>query len=82
MLQEQIDALRLPKYLKGEVDDFVRALNAADGEEAIRREGEMQTAFILGIEKAKQLRPADIEALYIMFEDEVQARLEALSGQP
>jgi hypothetical protein len=78
MLQDRLDALRLPKYLQGDVDDFVRALNAADGEEAIRREGEMQIAFILGVEKAKQLRPADIEALYIIFDDEVQARLRDL----
>jgi len=80
MLQERLDALRLPKYLRGEIDDFVRALSAADGKEAIEREGQMQIAFILGVEKAKQLRPADIEALYIIFEDATQARLHTVTG--
>jgi len=82
MLQERIDALRLPKSLHGEVDDLVRALNAAYEADAIQREGEMQIAFILGLEKAKQLKPADIEALYIMFDDEVQARLQDLPARP
>lgn len=82
MLQDRIDALRFPKSLQGNIDDLVRALQAADDASSIRREGEMQIAFILGLEKAKQLKPADIEALYIMFDDEVQARLHQLSARP
>ena len=76
MLQEQLDNLRLPRDLHSEFEDLIRALNAAADDEAIKREGEMQIAFILGLEKAKQLRPADIEALYIMFEAAVQDRLQ------
>jgi hypothetical protein len=75
MLQERIAALRLSKPLQGEIDDLVRALNAADGKESVEREGEMQIAFILALEKTKKLRPADIEALYMMFDDAVQERL-------
>jgi hypothetical protein len=82
MLQERIDALRLPKSSRGEIDDLVRALNAADGKEAIEREGQMQIAFILGLEKSRQLRSADIEALYIMFDDAVQARLQSAATAP
>lgn len=78
MPQERIDALRLPKSLKGDIDDLVRALNAASDRQAIEREGEMQIAFILGLETAKRLRPADIEALYMIFDDAVQARLSQL----
>lgn len=80
MLQDRIDALRLPKSLHNEINDLVRALNAAEGPEAIKREGAMQVAFILGLEQAKGLRPADIEALYIMFDDAVQARLQNLAS--
>jgi len=76
MLQDRIAALRLPKSLQNDIDDLVRALNSAEGPEAIKREGVMQVAFILGLEKAKGLRPADIEALYMMFDDAVQARLQ------
>lgn len=82
MLEEQIRALRLPKSLQNEIDDLVRALNAAEEREAIEREGAMQVAFILGLEKAKTLRPADIEALYMMFDDAVQARLRSPSHHP
>lgn len=82
MLQERIDALRLPKSLQGELDDLVRALNAADEAGTIKRECDLQIAFILGLEKAKQLKPADIEALYIMFDDEVQTRLQDLPVRP
>jgi hypothetical protein len=78
MPQERIDALRLPKSLQGDIDDLVRALNAASDRQAIEREGEMQIAFILGLETAKRLRPSDIEALYIIFDEAVQVRLRAL----
>lgn len=78
MPQERIDALRLPKSLQGDIDDLVRALNAASDRQAIEREGEMQIAFILGLETAKRLRPADIEALYMIFDDAAQARLSQL----
>jgi len=78
MPQERIEALRLPKSLQGQIDDLVRALNAASDREAIEREGEMQIAFILGLETAKRLRPSDIEALYMIFDDAVQQRLQDL----
>ena len=78
MLQERIDALRLPKSTRGDIDDLVRALNAASEKKAIEREAQMQIAFIVSQEKAKKLRSADIEALYIIFDDAVQAKLEEL----
>ncbi|WP_296187579.1 hypothetical protein [Pseudomonas sp. UBA1879] len=77
-MQERIDALRLPKSTRGDIDDLVRALNAASDKEAIEREAQMQIAFIVSQEKAKKLRSADIEALYIIFDDAVQAKLEEL----
>ena len=78
MPQERLEALRLPKALQGEIDDLVRALGAAHDKVSIEREGEMQIAFILGLEKTKRLRPADIESLYIIFDDAVQERLRQL----
>jgi hypothetical protein len=80
MPQERIEALRLPKPIQGPVSDLVRALNAASTKEDIEREGEMQIAFIMGLETARRLRASDIEALYIIFDDAVQQRLGQLQG--
>lgn len=80
MPQERIAALRLPKPIQGPIDDLVRALNAASTREDLEREGEMEIAFILGLETARRLRPADIEALYMIFDDAVQERLKHLPG--
>lgn len=81
MPQERIAALRLPKPIQGQIDDLVRALNAASTKEDLEREGEMEIAFILGLETARRLRPSDIEALYMIFDDAVQERLSQLAGQ-
>lgn len=78
MPQERIDSLRLPKAIQGPVNDLVRALSAASTREDIEREGEMEIAFILGLETTRRLRPADIEMLYMIFDDAVQARLAQL----
>ncbi|SBW85132.1 hypothetical protein PVE_P0088 (plasmid) [Pseudomonas veronii 1YdBTEX2] len=75
MLQEQLDLLKLPKDVRGPVSDLVRALEATSTRADIESEGAMQLAFILSLEKAKRLKPANIEALYIIFDDAVQARL-------
>lgn len=77
MPQERIDALRIPKAIQGEIDDLLRALNAAGDRESIEREGVLQIAFIVGLEKSRRLRPADIEALYMIFDDAVESRLRA-----
>ncbi|MDE1167730.1 MAG: hypothetical protein PW845_20740 [Pseudomonas sp.] len=79
MPQQRIEALRLPKPLQGQIDDLVRALNAASTKEDLEREGAMEIAFILGLETAKRLRPADIEALYMIFDDAVQERISQLA---
>lgn len=81
MPQERIATLRLPKPIQGQIDDLVRALNAASTKEAVQREGAMEISFILGLETAKRLRPGDIEALYIIFDDAVQERLLRLADQ-
>lgn len=79
-MQERLDALRLPKPVRNQIDDLVRALNAASTRVDVEREGEMQIALIDELQTTRKLRPADAEALYILFDDEVQARLKALGG--
>lgn len=79
MPQERIEALRLHKSIQGPINDLVRALNAATTREDIEREGAMEIAFILGLETSRRLRAADIEALYIIFDDAVQQRLSQLA---
>ncbi|MFK3971228.1 hypothetical protein ACI2KS_10925 [Pseudomonas sp. NPDC087358] len=78
MPQQKIDLLKLPKSIRDPVNDLVRALNAASTRADVEREGAMQISFILGLETAKRLRPADIEALYMIFDDAVQERLAQL----
>ncbi|SEQ15174.1 hypothetical protein SAMN03159444_01184 [Pseudomonas sp. NFACC02] len=78
MPQERIEALRLHRSIQGPVNDLVRALNAASTREDVEREGAMEIAFILGLETSRRLRAADIEALYIIFDDAVQERLRQL----
>jgi hypothetical protein len=60
---------------------LLRSLDAASTREDVVAEGELQIAFILGLETAKRLRPADVEALYMIFDDAVQARLESFPPQ-
>ena len=81
MPQERIAALRLPKPIQGPIDDLVRALNAATTKEDLEREGAMEISFILGLETTKRLRPADVEALYMICDDAVQDRLRQLAEQ-
>lgn len=58
---------------------LVRALNPASTKEAIEREGTLKIALILGLETAKRLKPADIKALYMIFDDTAQTRLQQLA---
>jgi hypothetical protein len=76
MLQEQLDLLKLPKPVRNQIDDLVRALNAASTRQDVEREGEMQIALIAALESARKLKPADVETLYIIFDDAVQVRLQ------
>lgn len=82
MPQERLDLLRLPKPIRGPVNDLVRSLNAASTRADVEAEGALQIAFILGLETAKRLRPAEIETLYMIFDDAVAARLEAFPPDP
>jgi len=81
MPQERLDLLKLPKPVRGPINDLVRALNAASTREDIEREGTLEIALILGLETAKRLKPADIEALYMIFDDAVQERLQGLPAK-
>ncbi|MGI4836020.1 MAG: hypothetical protein ACRYF9_00200 [Janthinobacterium lividum] len=81
MPQERLDLLKLPKPVRGPINDLVRALNAASTREDIEREGTLEIALILGLETSKRLKPADIEALYMIFDDAVQERLQGLPAE-
>lgn len=81
MPQERLDLLKLPKPVRGPINDLVRALNAASTRADVEREGALEIALILGLETAKRLKPADIEALYMIFDDAVQERLQSLPAE-
>ncbi|NWD66088.1 hypothetical protein HX870_00445 [Pseudomonas gingeri] len=78
MPQEQLDLLRLPKPIRDPINDLIRAFNAASTVADVEAERAMQIELIGGLESAKRLRPADIEALYIIFDDAVEAKLAQL----
>ncbi|WP_434773277.1 hypothetical protein [Pseudomonas entomophila] len=77
-LIEQLDALRISKDLRTPIERLMRALDEAVDEEEVVREAQMQIEFVQAMEVARKLRGAQVEALYILFDDAVQARLEAL----
>lgn len=81
MLQERIDGLKLSKQARGPVSDLVRALNAAASRVDIEREAAMQIEVIAGLEKTRAVRAGDAEALYMVFDDEVQERLTGIAGE-
>ncbi|RZA28559.1 MAG: hypothetical protein EOP02_07020, partial [Proteobacteria bacterium] len=72
------DLLKLPKDVRGSINDLVRALNAASTKADVEREGALEIALILGLEQSRKLKPADIETLYMIFDDAKEARLRAL----
>ncbi|MFK3910069.1 hypothetical protein ACI2KD_18690 [Pseudomonas monteilii] len=77
-LIEQLDALRIAKDLRTPIERLMRALDEAVDEEEVAREAQMQIEFVQAMEAARKLRGPQVEALYILFDDAVQARLEAL----
>lgn len=78
MLQERLELLKLPKPARGAIDDLVRALNAASTQEDLEREAALQIDVIAELASGRKVRPADVETLYIIFDDAVQERLQAL----
>jgi hypothetical protein len=78
MPQERLDLLKLPKPIRGPIDKLVRSLDAASTREDLESEAASQISFILELEKTRRLKAADIETLYIIFDDAVQSRLENL----
>ncbi|WP_024694626.1 hypothetical protein [Pseudomonas syringae] len=78
MPQEKLDLLRLQKPIRDEMNDLLRALNAASTPADLEAERAIQIEVIQNLESSRKLRAADAEALFIIFDDAVEARLEAL----
>ena len=78
MPQEKLDLLRLQKPIRDEMNDLLRALNAASTREDLEAERALQIESIQTLESTRKLRSADAEALFIIFDDAVEARLENL----
>ncbi|GAB7533640.1 hypothetical protein PS3A_60560 [Pseudomonas sp. 3A(2025)] len=78
MPQEKLDALRLQKPIRDEMNDLLRALNAASTRADIEAERAIQIESIQTLQNTKRLRAADAEALFIIFDDAAEAKLEHL----
>ena len=77
-LTEQLDALRIPKDLRTPIERLMRALDDASNADEVASEAQIQIDFVQAQEAAKKIRGPQVEALYILFDDAVQARLAAL----
>lgn len=74
--QDKLDQIKLHKNIRTPIDRLLRSLEAANTREEVESEGELQISFIHDLESDKRVRKGDIETLYIIFDDAVQARLE------
>jgi hypothetical protein len=78
MPQQRLNLMELPASIRGPVDKLMHSLLSAHSRADIEREGAIELGFVLGLETARCLRASDIEALYLIFDDAVQAQLQAL----
>jgi hypothetical protein len=76
--QDKLDQIKLHKSIRTPIDRLLRSLEAANTREEVESESEVQISFIHELESDKRVRKGDIETLYIIFDDAVQARLEGL----
>lgn len=79
-LNEQLDTLRIAKDLRTPIERLMRALDDANDADEIAQEAQIQIEFVQAMEAAKKIRGPQVEALYILFDDAVQARLEEKSA--
>jgi hypothetical protein len=77
--QYKLDQIKLHKQIRTPIDRLLRSLEGANTREEVESEAEVQISFIHDLESDKRVRKGDIETLYIIFDDAVQARLESLS---
>lgn len=70
----------LPDELTLVVDKLLDSLTTAHNRALVQRERDSQQGFFLGLEAAQCMRPFQVEALKLMFENVTVARLKALSG--
>ncbi|WP_426153680.1 hypothetical protein [Pseudomonas sp. DC3000-4b1] len=57
----------------------MRALEEAADEAEVAKEAQIQIEFVQAMEASKKVRGPQVEALYILFDDAVQARLGELA---
>lgn len=79
-LNEQLDTLRIAKDLRTPIERLMRALDDANDADEIAQEAQIQIEFVQAMEATKKIRGPQVEALYILFDDAVQARLEEKSA--
>ena len=64
----KIENLELPQVLQSKIGGHVRRVSDAQGEADIRMAVERAEGFVEGLEAARCLNPATIEALFIIVE--------------
>ena len=78
MPQEKLDLLRLQKPIRDQMNDLLRALNATSTRADLEAERAIQIELIQSLESTRKLRSPDAEALFIIFDDAVEAKLDEL----
>jgi hypothetical protein len=73
-MTNNVTEMTLPALVRQEVEILLGAIMRAVTTDEAERAGIRAEGFVLGIERLRALRPADIEALYLVFEQAVELR--------
>lgn len=69
------DDLVMPSAVRQELDHLLATIKRAMTSDEAERAGSRAEVFVLGVERLKALQPASIEALYLVVEQAVEARV-------
>lgn len=73
-MDNALAALHLPPAVKAQTLKLLAQIAQARTADDLFRAGDRAEGFVLGVETVKALNPADIEALYVLFDNAATAR--------
>ncbi len=73
--------ITMPATVQAVMNRLLISISRASTNTEVDRAGQRADGFVLGIETLKALPPASIEALYLVVEQAVEARVGEISAQ-
>jgi hypothetical protein len=70
-----LEEMNIPAVIKKEAADLIRRIELADGLLELSTVGGMTEGFMIGVTCLKALRPADADALEIMFSQAIDRKM-------